>query len=79
MCDAGRDLGADVLDGVTSLVAMSLVLQDEGSGGEPRFGMLETIREYAMEQFGARGEAPVLRDRQLDYSMAFAVTASTGL
>jgi non-specific serine/threonine protein kinase len=35
-----------VLDGIASLVAKSLVQAIEGPGGEPRYQMLETIREY---------------------------------
>ena len=42
----------DVLDGLSSLVDKSLVrLYDTGS--EPRYGMLETIREFAMDQLAA--------------------------
>ncbi len=33
----------------------------EDDGGEPRFGMLETIREYALEQLAAHGETEVTR------------------
>ncbi|MGI8643963.1 MAG: tetratricopeptide repeat protein [Thermomicrobiales bacterium] len=40
----------NVLDGMTSLVESSLLHEEEGPGGEPRFVMLETIREYALEQ-----------------------------
>ena len=40
--------------------------QDEG-GGEPRFTMLETIREYALEQLAERSEADVSRARHAAY------------
>jgi predicted ATPase len=39
----------DVLDDITSLVEKSLLNQDAGINGEPRFWMLETLREYALE------------------------------
>jgi hypothetical protein len=44
-------LELDVLDGLSALVDHSLVLQrTEGEeDGEPRFGMLHIIREYALE------------------------------
>ena len=49
-----------MLDALGSLVEKSLVRQSEGIGGEPRFGMLETIREFALEQSSARGGADEL-------------------
>jgi predicted ATPase len=48
--------GLDVLDGIAALVDQSLVRQLEQAGGEPRFGMLETLREYALEQLERSGE-----------------------
>ena len=42
--------------GIGELVDQSLVRLDD-EPGEPRFAMLETIREYAAEMLGARGEA----------------------
>ncbi len=49
----GGEVAGDMLDTLGSLVEKSLVRQSEGIGGEPRFGMLETIREFALEQSGA--------------------------
>ena len=45
-----------VLEGVASLADKSLMREDDGSGGEPRYLMLETVREYAFEQWQASGE-----------------------
>src|SRR5215203_602606 len=42
--------GSDPFDGVASLLDKSLLRQDVGPGGEPRFTMLETVREFALEQ-----------------------------
>ncbi|MFN8472373.1 MAG: helix-turn-helix domain-containing protein [Anaerolineae bacterium] len=50
------DLGMDVVDGIALLVDKSLLWQQSGPSGGPRFGMLETIREYALEQLAAHGE-----------------------
>ena len=48
----GDDLGIDVLDGLEALVDQSLVRQEEHDG-EARAIMLETIREFALEQLAA--------------------------
>ena len=56
---AGQD--SDVLEGVSALVAASLVVPTAGVGDEPRFTMLETIREYALEQLVASGEVPSIK------------------
>ncbi len=49
------------MDLLASLVEKSLVRQSEGVGGEPRFAMLETIREFAAEQAAARDRREALR------------------
>jgi predicted ATPase/DNA-binding XRE family transcriptional regulator len=61
-----------VLDGLESLLDKSLILRAEAAGGEPRFRMLETIREYALEQLAAGGAAPALRRRHAEYFLALA-------
>jgi predicted ATPase/class 3 adenylate cyclase len=53
----GPGLDPDVLDGLTTLVDHSLVRPGQARSGEPRFTMLETIREYAAERLALSGEA----------------------
>jgi predicted ATPase/class 3 adenylate cyclase len=48
--DAADGDGSDVLDRLTGLIEKSLVRQVDSPNGEPRVGMLETIREYASER-----------------------------
>jgi len=67
-----------VIDTVASLVEKNL-LRPDARGGEPRIGMLETIREYGLEQLEAYGEGPTVRDRQLDYYLGLAEEADPGL
>jgi predicted ATPase/class 3 adenylate cyclase len=61
VCDP-EELGLDPLDGLTSLVDKSLIRRAEADGSWPRFSMLETIREFGMEQLGAGADLePILR------------------
>jgi predicted ATPase/class 3 adenylate cyclase len=66
---------AAVLAGLSSLVDKSLVKQLEGPGDEPRFVMLETIREYALEWLEESGEGETLRERHARYFLALAKAA----
>lgn len=50
-------LTLDVLDGMERLAEHSLLRQVEDAAGEPRFLVLETIREFGLEQLEACGEA----------------------
>ncbi len=62
VCDTKQDLELDVFDGVASLVDKSLLRQVEQPDGEPRFVMLETIREYALGKLKeSQEEAPTKR------------------
>jgi hypothetical protein len=56
VCDAGGDLPLDAFEGVSSLLDKSLLRQEEGPEGEPRFVMLKTIHEYARERLQDSGE-----------------------
>jgi predicted ATPase/class 3 adenylate cyclase len=69
--DAREPSEIDVLTGVESLEDKSLLRQEE-AGGEPRFLMLETIREYALEQLEAGGEAAELQRRHAESHLALA-------
>ncbi len=53
---------ADVLGALGVLVEHSLV-RAEGIGAEPRYRMLETIRQFAAEQLAASGEEAEVRTR----------------
>ncbi len=56
-----------VLDGLATLMGKSLLRQITEPGGDPRFVLLETIREYALERLEARGEAEQLRRQHVRY------------
>jgi predicted ATPase/class 3 adenylate cyclase len=74
VCNVNGDLPLDVVDGLAALVDKSLVKQVEAMDGEPRFTMLETIREYALEQLAANGELEALRQRHAAFFVTLAET-----
>ena len=59
---------------LTSLVDKSLVRQIDTSG-EPRYGILETVREYALERLVASGEEASIRDAHAAFFLALAQEA----
>ena len=77
--DAAGDLGLEVLEGVAALVEHSLLRREEGpagaAGGEPRFGMLETVREFGLEQLAEHGEEAATRRAHADAFLALAERA----
>jgi predicted ATPase/class 3 adenylate cyclase len=72
----GEVVGDDVIAALDSLVEKSLVRQWEGVDGQPRFGMLETIREYAVEQANAAGRWDLLRERHAELFLELAEGAA---
>ena len=72
VCNADNDLSLDLLDGVSSLVKKSLLRQaDDHDGiGEPRFIMLETIREYGLERLAESGELDIMKRHHAAFFIA---------
>jgi predicted ATPase/class 3 adenylate cyclase len=65
VCDPDRSLGVDVLGALGSLVDKSLVRRSDTAGEEPRFRMLQVIREYGLERLQEAGEFTACNDRHL--------------
>jgi predicted ATPase len=72
VCDTKQDLGLNVLDGMASMVDKSLARQIEQADGEPRFVMLETIREYALGKMVESGEEMQTRRAHAAYCLVLA-------
>jgi predicted ATPase/DNA-binding XRE family transcriptional regulator len=60
---AGHDGHLEVFAALTGLVEQSLLRRVERPGDAPRFRMLETVREYALEELARSGEAEEARRR----------------
>ena len=69
----------DFFTAFTALVDKSLIRQTEGVQGEPRFRMLETIREFAVEQLEASGEGDIVRLAHAHYFLDLAEANAGGL
>ncbi len=68
---AAIDEQLDVLEGMAALLDNSLVHGEE-QDAEPRYAMLETIREFGLEQLAAAGEEDRTRDRHALYFLHLA-------
>ena len=67
------------LDLLASLTDKSLVVRLVSAADEPRFGMLETIREYAVERLAEHGEEAAARQAHADYFLGLAERAAPAL
>ncbi len=65
----------DILNGITSLVENSLVVQKETADGESRFRLLEVVREYALEILETSGESEMMRKNHTAFFLALAKEA----
>ena len=72
MCRSTGDEATEVLDTIASLIDKSLVQQTEQEREEPRFVMLETVREYGLECLRKSGEAELWQRAQAEYYLALA-------
>ena len=62
-----HQLPIPIVPGLESLLKKNLLRQVEGAGGELRFGMLETIHEYARDQLDFLGKTSELRSQHAEY------------
>ena len=72
VCNTGLDLRFDLVDGLSSLVDKNLIQRTDRGMVEPRFAMLQTIREFGKEKLNEAGEAAVTRRAHAAYCMVIA-------
>jgi predicted ATPase/class 3 adenylate cyclase len=68
----------DVLNSLTQLVNKSLVTVDE-EGGDVRYHLLETVRQYARDKLLEMGESVQTRNSHFDYFFKLAIAAESKL
>jgi len=72
----GAEEPGEMLGPLGALVEQSLVaVQPPEEGGEARYGMLEPVRQYALEKLEVTGEAERVRGRHAGYYLALAERA----
>jgi non-specific serine/threonine protein kinase len=69
----------EALEGLASLVDKSLVRWAEGLASEPRYLLLETVREFGLEQLAASGEEEAVRRQQALWCLSLAERAEPKL
>jgi predicted ATPase/transcriptional regulator with XRE-family HTH domain len=79
VCTADGHPPLDVLEVLGALVDHSLLQQAEQADGEPRFNLLEMLREYALERLVEHGEATTLHQAHAMYYLDLAKRAEPEL
>ncbi len=79
VCAAGGGLTGDILEGLESLLDKSLLRQEGQDNGEPRWWMLQTLREFGLEALANEGEAETTRHAHAGYYLALAEEAEPHL
>ncbi|HVS63088.1 MAG TPA: hypothetical protein VMT85_06240, partial [Thermoanaerobaculia bacterium] len=75
VCGPAGEIDRDVLEGISDLVDQSLLRRVEGLA-DPRFVMLETIREYARERLDESGDGPAIELRHAQAYLGLAEAAA---
>ena len=78
VCNPQGSPNANVLDGLLRLVDRSLLRREEVNG-EPRFGFLETLREFALERLLSCGESEAAQRTHVEFFMGLAEKADSEL
>ena len=72
VCNTKDDLGAEIFELMSSLIDKSLIQQRQQNDLEPRFRMLETIREYSLERLQQSGEEFATKRAHAAYCLVLA-------
>jgi predicted ATPase len=76
---AGAELEGGMIDPLDALIQKSLIFRDETAGAQARYKLLETIREFGLEQLERNGEQAAVTRMHADYFRNLAEEAELGL
>ena len=76
--DGGNKDDAPLLEQLASLVDKSMLQHELRPNGEPRFMLLETLREYALERLESDGQLDAARSRHLSFFLEFVESSEPG-
>ena len=79
VCRAAGKLETDLLEGLLSLADKSLLRQQESAAGEPRFWMLQMLREFGLERLASAAEIEPTRQAHAQYFLELAEQAEAQL
>ncbi|MEW5985298.1 MAG: tetratricopeptide repeat protein [Chloroflexota bacterium] len=79
VCNVGGDLSLDMTGVLATLVRHSMAWQKEDASDQARYGLLETIQEYALEKLTETEEMTLLRRRHAGYFLTLAETGEREL
>ena len=79
ICSLDGEQPQDILDGLERFIDNSLINPPVEVEGEPRFTMLETIREYSCYRLSESGESSRIRTNYHQYYLRFAEQAESEL
>jgi predicted ATPase/class 3 adenylate cyclase len=79
VCGVDEFAAGRLLERLAALIDKSLVQQAAEEDDAPRFGMLQIIREYALERLDESAEAAALRDRHAQFFLQLAERAALEL
>ncbi len=79
VCTAVGGLTKDIPEGLELLVDKSLLRQEGQDDGEPRWWMLQTLREFGLEVLASAGETEAVKQAHAQYYLALAEEAAPRL
>lgn len=69
VCADPDSSSVEIVSALGRLVDSSLITREPGADQRPRFSMLETVREYALERQEEAGETATIKRRHLEWSV----------